>query len=63
MRLLEMENPALASGAPEVSLAASKIDPDNATSRLRLQFLAQVFDLPASTAAVVADLAFGEALR
>lgn len=57
-----MENPAVSTrGDPEVSLAASKMDPETNLEALRKQFLSEVFALPACTAAVIAELAFPEA--
>lgn len=56
------ENPALAArGNPVTVQADGSNNPEYALAQLRLQYLAQIFDMPASTAAVVADLAFGEA--
>ena len=59
----QMENPAVVGGAPVVSLAADKIDPENNLEVLRAQYLSEIFALPPSTAAVIAELAFGEVSR
>ncbi|WP_461319795.1 hypothetical protein [Bradyrhizobium elkanii] len=47
--------------ASKIELLGGGLNREDATEALRVQYLAQVFDLPAATAAVVADLAFGEA--
>ena len=59
----QMEKPAVGSrAAPVVSLAADgKIDPEFNLEALRKQYLAEIFGVDGSTAAVIAELAFGEA--
>jgi hypothetical protein len=60
----QMENPALAArGIPVVDIAAGKINSEYALDTLRKQYLAEVFDLTADTATMIAELAFGEGAR
>jgi hypothetical protein len=53
------ESPAGKRGNP-VTVLSEANRPEYALTELRLQYLAQIFDLPASTACTIAELAFGE---
>jgi hypothetical protein len=57
-----MENPATltACGVPVTDLAGASINSENSLETLRAQYLAEIFALPADTAATIAGLAFGE---
>ncbi|MCW2130175.1 hypothetical protein M2226_008919 [Bradyrhizobium elkanii] len=46
--------------ASKIELLPGGLDREDATAALRAQYLSEIFSLPAATAAVVADLAFGE---
>ncbi|MDE5460187.1 hypothetical protein [Bradyrhizobium sp. CSS354] len=60
----KMENPALAARGNPVTVQARTNNPEYALAQLRAQYLAEIFQMPACTAATVAELAFGlEATR
>lgn len=57
----QMENPALAArGVPVTVQADGSNNPEYALAERRAQYLAEIFQIPACTAATVAELAFGE---
>lgn len=57
----QMENPALPMrGNPVTVQADGSNNPEYALAELRAQYLAEIFQIPACTAATVAELAFGE---
>lgn len=60
---LKMENPAGGRGVPVTVQADGSNNPEYALDQLRAQYLSIVFDLPASTALTVAELAFGSEVR